>query len=60
MKKHKHFRTIVLSDIHLGTSGSKAKEATEFLKQYRCERLILNGDIKNTETGRKNTLHFSE
>ncbi len=45
MKKHKHFRTIVLSDIHLGTAGSKAKEVTEFLKQYRCERLILNGDI---------------
>lgn len=45
MKKHKHFRTIVLSDIHLGTSGSKAKEVTEFLKQYRCQRLILNGDI---------------
>ncbi len=45
MKKHKHFRTIVLSDIHLGTNGSKAKEVAEFLKQYRCERLILNGDI---------------
>ncbi|WP_337042797.1 UDP-2,3-diacylglucosamine diphosphatase [Emticicia sp. 17c] len=45
MNKHKHFRTIVLSDLHLGTSGSKAKEVTEFLKQYRCERLILNGDI---------------
>jgi UDP-2,3-diacylglucosamine pyrophosphatase LpxH len=45
MKKHKHFRTIVLSDIHLGTSGSKAKEVTDFLKQNRCERLILNGDI---------------
>jgi UDP-2,3-diacylglucosamine pyrophosphatase LpxH len=45
MKKQKDFRTIVLSDIHLGTSGSKAKEVTSFLKQYRCERLILNGDI---------------
>jgi len=45
MKKYKHFRTTVLSDIHLGTSGSKAKEVTEFLKQYRCQRLILNGDI---------------
>lgn len=45
MNKGKHFRTIVLSDLHLGTSGCKAKEVTEFLKQYRCERLILNGDI---------------
>lgn len=40
-----HFRTIVLSDIHLGAKGSKAKEVTDFLKQYRCDKLILNGDI---------------
>ncbi len=39
------YKTIVLSDIHLGTSGSKAREVTAFLKQYKCERLILNGDI---------------
>ena len=45
MKTKRHFRTIVLSDIHLGTSGSKAKEATEFLKNYSCQKLILNGDI---------------
>lgn len=45
MKSKRHFRTIVLSDIHLGTSGSKAKEATEFLKNYSCQKLILNGDI---------------
>lgn len=35
----------MLSDIHLGTASSKAKEATEFLKTHRCETLILNGDI---------------
>lgn len=40
-----HFRTIVLSDIHLGTSGSKAKEVSHFLKHNSCDRLILNGDI---------------
>jgi len=45
MKSKRHFRTIVLSDIHLGTSGSKAKEVTEFLKTYSCQKLILNGDI---------------
>jgi len=39
------YKTIVVSDLHLGTSGSKAREVTEFLKKYRCERLILNGDI---------------
>jgi UDP-2,3-diacylglucosamine pyrophosphatase LpxH len=45
MKNKLHFRTIVISDIHLGTTGSKAKEVTNFLKQYKCRKLILNGDI---------------
>ncbi|WP_226390459.1 UDP-2,3-diacylglucosamine diphosphatase [Penaeicola halotolerans] len=40
-----HYKTIVISDIHLGTKGSKAKELVRFLKQYQCENLILNGDI---------------
>ncbi len=40
-----HFKTIVISDVHLGTSGSKAKQVTNFLKQHTCEKLILNGDI---------------
>ncbi|SOE23450.1 UDP-2,3-diacylglucosamine pyrophosphatase LpxH [Spirosomataceae bacterium TFI 002] len=41
----KHYRTIVLSDIHLGTAGSKVREVTSFIKQYHCDTLILNGDI---------------
>lgn len=45
LKKQAHYRTIVLSDIHLGSNGSKAKEVTNFLKQNSCEKLILNGDI---------------
>ncbi len=45
MKHRMHFRTIVISDIHLGTAGSKAKEVTDFLKAYSCQKLILNGDI---------------
>lgn len=39
------YRTIVLSDLHLGTSSSKAKEVVHFLRHHRCETLILNGDI---------------
>jgi UDP-2,3-diacylglucosamine pyrophosphatase LpxH/glycosyltransferase involved in cell wall biosynthesis len=38
-------RTVFLSDIHLGTADSKADEVVDFLKQVRCEKLILNGDI---------------
>ena len=39
------YKTIILSDLHLGTSSSKAKEVTNFLKYNKCETLILNGDI---------------
>jgi UDP-2,3-diacylglucosamine pyrophosphatase LpxH len=38
-------RTVIVSDIHLGTPHSKVEEVTHFLKHLRCERLILNGDI---------------
>jgi UDP-2,3-diacylglucosamine pyrophosphatase LpxH len=40
-----HYKTIVLSDIHLGSKYSKAKEVVRFLKKNTCDRLILNGDI---------------
>ena len=39
------FRTVFLSDIHLGTPDSKATEVVHFLKQLRCDKLVLNGDI---------------
>jgi UDP-2,3-diacylglucosamine pyrophosphatase LpxH len=41
----KHYKTIVISDVHLGASGSKTKQLVRFLKQNTCELLILNGDI---------------
>jgi UDP-2,3-diacylglucosamine pyrophosphatase LpxH len=40
-----HFKTIVISDVHLGTSGSKVKELVNFLKMHTCDKLIMNGDI---------------
>lgn len=39
------YKTIILSDIHLGTRDSKADEVMEFLNTNKCENLILNGDI---------------
>jgi UDP-2,3-diacylglucosamine pyrophosphatase LpxH/glycosyltransferase involved in cell wall biosynthesis len=39
------YRTVFLSDIHLGTPGSKANEVVSFLKRIRCGKLVLNGDI---------------
>lgn len=40
-----HYKTIVISDVHLGTAGSKVKELNRFLKYNTCETLVLNGDI---------------
>ena len=44
-KKQQHYKTIVLSDIHLGSKWSKTKEVTRFLKRHSCDTLILCGDI---------------
>jgi UDP-2,3-diacylglucosamine pyrophosphatase LpxH len=41
----KHFRTIILSDVHLGTRDCKIEQVNHFLRNTRCEKLILNGDI---------------
>lgn len=47
MKKPKpmRFRTIWISDIHLGTSGCQAKRLLEFLKATESDKLYLVGDI---------------
>ncbi len=34
-----------MSDVHLGSKWSSAEEATQFLRENLCERLILCGDI---------------
>lgn len=40
-----HYRTIFLSDIHLGTRGCQADRLLDFLKQHTCDELYLVGDI---------------
>src|SRR5271168_1823238 len=37
--------TLILSDLHLGSECSRAREATRLLKETRFRRLILLGDI---------------
>jgi len=39
------FKTIIISDVHLGTVDCKIREVNHFLKYTHCEKLILNGDI---------------
>jgi len=38
-------RTVILSDVHLGTPDSKVREVNHFLRHVRTAKLILNGDI---------------
>ena len=39
------YRSIWISDVHLGTTGCKADHLLDFLKQHDCETLYLVGDI---------------
>src|ERR1700684_1131869 len=39
------YNTLILSDLHLGAETSRAREATQVLKNSRFQRLILLGDI---------------
>tara|TARA_R100000027_G_scaffold7932_4_gene5993 strand:+ start:14661 stop:15572 length:912 start_codon:yes stop_codon:yes gene_type:complete len=39
------FKTIIISDVHLGTRDCRIDEVNYFLKHTHSERLILNGDI---------------
>jgi len=45
MKNLLRVRTVILSDVHLGTPDCKVREVNHFLRHTRCEKLILNGDI---------------
>ena len=39
------FRTVWISDIHLGTKDCKAKELLDFIKHCRTQKIYLVGDI---------------
>ena len=39
------FRTVFLSDLHLGTKDAQARALLDVLRGIRCEKLVLNGDI---------------
>lgn len=45
MDNKRNVELVVLSDIHLGTSGCQASELLKYLKSIRPKTLILNGDI---------------
>lgn len=39
------YRTIILSDLHLGSKASRRDDIIKFLGTYECDNLYLNGDI---------------
>lgn len=39
------YRTLFLSDVHLGSLGSRARELSHFLRRMDCGKLYLVGDI---------------
>jgi UDP-2,3-diacylglucosamine pyrophosphatase LpxH len=41
----RRYRTVFLSDTHLGTRGSRAESLAAFLRGIECEQLYLVGDI---------------
>ena len=40
-----HYRTVFVSDLHLGTAGCSATAVAEFLRSVECDTLYLVGDI---------------
>lgn len=40
-----HYRTVWISDVHLGTKGCKAEYLRDFLDHVECDTLYLVGDI---------------
>jgi UDP-2,3-diacylglucosamine pyrophosphatase LpxH len=41
----KKWKTIIMSDLHLGAKQSRTDKIIEFLKNNKSDVLILNGDI---------------
>ena len=45
MPRRHHFRTLFLSDLHLGSRACQAEPLARFLKHVHCEQLYLVGDV---------------
>lgn len=52
------YRTVVVSDIHLGTRFSKVTQVSDFLASLDCDTLILNGDTIDGWQLQKNNYQF--
>ena len=41
----RHYRTVFISDVHLGTRGCQAELLLDFIRHLSCDQLYLVGDI---------------
>lgn len=53
------YRSIFISDVHLGTRACQAKHLLDFLKQTECQNLYLVGDIIDLQEMKKKA-HFPD
>jgi UDP-2,3-diacylglucosamine pyrophosphatase LpxH len=51
MVQPSYYRTIWISDVHLGTRACKASALLDFLRSHIAETLYLVGDIVDDGTG---------
>lgn len=56
----KTYRSIFISDIHLGTNDCKAAQLNNFLKNNTCETLYLVGDIIDAWKIQQNRLRWKQ
>ena len=44
-RSERRFRSLFISDVHLGTRGSQAEQLLDFLRSHDAETIYLVGDI---------------
>lgn len=60
MQQKTSYRTIAISDVHLGTKDCKAAELNDFLKNNSCETLYMVGDIIDGWKVKQNKLKWRQ
>ena len=60
MNNNKKYRSIFISDVHLGTKDCKAEALNNFLKNNSCETLYMVGDIIDGWKMQQNRLRWKQ
>lgn len=60
MSKKTHYKTVFISDLHLGTKYCKDELLNNFLSSFKCDTLYLNGDILDVWNLSKKNSYFPQ